>query len=139
MEDANFVLLIVGFFIGYIVKSFLIFRSGWSATAQLVRKVADQCLKLMGTIVYKVSFMDQLYQRSISLTSGSELAKLKRNELDNEFDSWKKETIQLFRETYPEDYKWQLEVFDWKSAMSILTNIYQEEKYEELKNYDKEQ
>ena len=77
MEDANFALLVIGFFLGYIIKSFLTFRSGWSATAHLVRKVGDQCLKLMGTIVYKVSFMDQLYQRSIALTLDSELAKLK--------------------------------------------------------------
>jgi len=136
MEDANFALLVIGFFIGYIIKSFLTFRSGWSATAHLVRKVGDQCLKLMGTVVYKVSFMDQLYQRSIALTLDSELAKLKRNELDNEFDDWKKETIQLFKEHYPEDYKWQLEVFDWKSAMRVLTDIYQEDRHKETNNDD---
>ena len=124
-------MLVIGFFIGYIIKSFLTFRTGWSATAHLVRKVADQCLKLMGTVVYKVSFMDQLYQRSIALTLDSEVAKVTRNELDDEFDEWKKETIALFIEQYPQDYKWQLEVFDWKSAMRVLTDIYQEERYKE--------
>ena len=123
--------MVIGFFIGYIIKSFLTFRTGWSATAHLVRKVADQCLKLMGTVVYKVSFMDQLYQRSIALTLDSEVAKVTRNELDDEFDEWKKETIALFIEQYPQDYKWQLEVFDWKSAMRVLTDIYQEERYKE--------
>jgi len=132
MEDTNFALLILGFFTGYIIKSFLTFRTGWSATAHLVRKVADQCLKLIGSVVYKVSYVDQLYQKSIALTFDSEIAKLKRNELDNEFDEWKKETIQIFKDHYPEDYKWQLEVFDWKSAMRILTDIYQEEKYKEI-------
>tara|TARA_R110001583_G_scaffold48103_8_gene150534 strand:- start:5334 stop:5744 length:411 start_codon:yes stop_codon:yes gene_type:complete len=131
MEGTNFSLLVIGFFIGYIIKSFLTFRTGWSATAHLVRKVADQCLKLMGTVVYKVSFMDQLYQRSIALTLDSEVAKVTRNELDDEFDEWKKETIALFIEQYPQDYKWQLEVFDWKSAMRVLTDIYQEERYKE--------
>lgn len=133
MEDANFALLVIGFFIGYIIKSFMVFRSGWSATANLVRKVADQCLKLMGTIVYKVSFMDQLYQRSIALTLDSEYAKVKRNELDTEFDDWKKQTVELFKETYPEDYKWQLEFVDWKGAMRTLTDIYQEERYAQIK------
>lgn len=132
MEDANFALLVIGFFIGYIIKSFMTFRSGWTATAHLVRKVADQCLKLMGTIVYKVSFMDQLYQRSIALTLDPELAKLKRNELDNEFDDWKKQTVELFKEHYPEDYKWQLEFTDWKGAMQTLTNIYHEERFHEI-------
>lgn len=131
MEGTNFSLLVIGFFIGYIIKSFLTFRTGWSATAHLVRKVADQCLKLMGTVVYKVSFMDQLYQRSIALTLDSEVAKVTRNELDDEFDEWKKETIALFIEQYPQDYKWQLEVFDWKSAMRVLTDIYQEERYKD--------
>jgi len=131
MEGTNFSLLVIGFFIGYIIKSFLTFRTGWSATAHLVRKVADQCLKLMGTVVYKVSFMDQLYQRSIALTLDSEVAKVTRNELNDEFDEWKKETIELFMEQYPQDYKWQLEVFDWKSAMRVLTDIYQEERYKE--------
>ena len=131
MEGTNFSLLVIGFFIGYIIKSFLTFRTGWSATVHLVRKVADQCLKLMGTVVYKVSFMDQLYQRSIALTLDSEVAKVTRNELDDEFDEWKKETIALFIEQYPQDYKWQLEVFDWKSAMRVLTDIYQEERYKE--------
>ena len=131
MEGTNFSLLVVGFFIGYSIKSLLTFRTGWSATAHLVRKVADQCLKLMGTVVYKVSFMDQLYQRSIALTLDSEVAKVTRNELNDEFDEWKKETIELFMEQYPQDYKWQLEVFDWKSAMRVLTDIYQEERYKE--------
>ena len=98
MEDTNFTLLVIGFFIGYIIKSFLTFRSGWSATAHLVRKVGDQ--------------------------------------LDNEFDDWKKETIQIFKEHYPEDYKWQLEVFDWKSAMRVLTDIYQEDRHKETNNDD---
>lgn len=129
MEGTNFSLLVVGFFIGYSIKSLLTFRTGWSATAHLVRKVADQCLKLMGTVVYKVSFMDQLYQRSIALTLDSEVAKVTRNELNDEFDEWKKETIELFMEQYPQDYKWQLEVFDWKSAMRVLTDIYREERY----------
>jgi|TARA_R110002020_G_scaffold115843_3_gene265991 hypothetical protein len=134
MEDTNFALLVIGFFIGYIIKSFTTFRSGWSASAHLVRRVADQCLKLLGTIVYRVSFMDQLYQRSIALTLDSEIAKVKHNELNDEFDDWKKETIELFMEEYPEDYKWQLEFFDWKSAMRVLSDIYNEDRYKEFEN-----
>ena len=78
--------------------------------------------------------MDQIYQRSIVLTSGSEVAKLKRNELDDEFNEWKKETIKIFMENYPEDYKWQLEFLDWEGAMNLLSNIYHEEYFEKLDN-----
>jgi len=128
MEDANFLLLIIGFFIGYTIKSFLTFHSAWSATSTLVGKVADQALKLLGTTVHKVSFMDQIYKKAISMSEGKESAKLCSNELDSEFDIWKKETIKVFVENYPEDYKWQLEVVDWQSAMDSLTNIYKKEK-----------
>ena len=128
MEDINFLLLIIGFFSGYIIKTFLTFRTGWSATAHLVQRVSNQALKLLGTTVYKVSFMDQIYQRSIGMNKGKETAKLRRNELNNEFDIWKKETIKVFVENYPEDYKWQLEIVDWQSAMDSLTNIYKKEK-----------
>ena len=128
MEDMNLLLLVIGFFSGYIIKTFLTFKTGYTATANLVSKVSNQSLKLLGSIVYKVAFMDQIYQRSISMSQGKEVAKLRRNELNSEFETWKKETIETFRDNYPEDYKWQLEVTDWRSAMNSLTDIYKEEK-----------
>ena len=82
--------------------------------------------------------MDQLYQRSIALTLDAEIAKVRRNELNDEFDEWKKETIELFMKNYPEDYRWQLESFDWKSAMRTLTDIYQEERYREIDNNEEQ-
>ena len=131
MENINFLLLGIGFFIGYIIKSLLTFHQGWTATANLVSKVSDQSLKLLGTTVYKVAFMDQIYKQSIVMYKGKETAKLYSNELDNEFDTWKKETIEVFREHYPKDYRWQLEVADWQGAMNMLTDIYKEEKIKE--------
>ena len=128
MEDANFLLLIIGFFIGYIIKTFLTFRTGWNATAILVTRASNQALKLLGTTVYKVSFMDQIYRKAIAMSEGSEVAKLRSNELDQEFETWKEETIEIFREYYPEEYKWQLEIIDWQEAMQSLTEIYKEKK-----------
>ena len=128
MEDANFLLLIIGFFLGYVIKAFFTFRSAWTGTAQLVNKVSHQVLKLLGTTVYKVSFMDQIYKQAIAMSKGTEDAKACANELDHEFEIWKKETIKVFHEHYPEEYKWQLEVVDWQDAMNMLTDIYKEEK-----------
>ena len=128
MEDINFLLLILGFFVGYIIKSFLTFHNTWSASATLVTKISNQALKLLGTTVYKVSFMDQIYRQAIGMAKGKETAKLCSNELDHEFEIWKKETIKVFQEHYPENYKWQLEIADWEDAMNMLTDIYHEEK-----------
>ena len=128
MEDANFILLIVGFFVGYLVKGFFTFQSAWAASGILVEKVANQALKLLGTTVYKVSFMDQIYRQAIGMAQGSEDAKVCANELDHEFEVWKKETMQTFVDHYPVEFKWQLEATDWQSAMRALTEIYEKEK-----------
>jgi hypothetical protein len=126
MEDYNFVLLVVGFFIGYFLKGFFTFRSGWSATALLVEKSTSQALKLIGATVYRVAFADQLYKKAIALTKGSEEAKLHQNELDYDFEKWKRETIEVFVENYPKDFEWQLEVRDWETTLIALTDLYKE-------------
>ena len=127
MEDVNFVLLIAGFFVGYLVKGLFTFRAGWSATAILVEKVSAQSLKLLGSTVYNVSFMQQTCKKAIEV-NGSENAKIYENELSYDFDKWKKETMQVFVENYPQEYRWQLEQTDWQTAMNSLTDIYKKEK-----------
>ena len=131
MEDMNLVLLVVGFFIGYIMKGLFTFRSSWSATGEFVQRVAEQTLKLLGTTVYRVSYMDQLYKKAIAMEQGEEAVKIHNNELEHEFEIWKKNTMKIFLETYPEEFKWQLEVSDWTTAMSSLTDIYKKEKLKE--------
>jgi len=127
MEDANFILLLVGFFVGYLLKGLITFKSTWTATGILVEKVSDQALKLLGSTVYNVAFMQQTCKKAIEV-NGSENAKIYENELDYDFDKWKKETMQVFVENYPSDYRWQLEATDWQTAMNSLTKIYKEEK-----------
>ena len=56
------------------------------------------------------------------------MPKFVANELDHEFEVWKKETMKTFVEHYPEEYRWQLEATDWQSAMNCLTEIYKKEK-----------
>jgi len=131
MEDPNFILLFIAFFAGYLLKGAFTFRATWAASAVLVENVANQALKLLGTTVYKVSFMDQIYQKSIAMSKGTEDAKICSNELNIEFDVWKKETMEVFIDSYPKEYKWQLEVTDWQSAMRALTEIYKKEKIQE--------
>ena len=79
MEDANFLLLVIGFFIGYTIKTFLTFRATWTSTANFVNKMANQSLKLLGTTVSKVAFMDQIYRKAIVMSQGSESAKMCAN------------------------------------------------------------
>jgi hypothetical protein len=131
MEDVNLILLVVGFFVGYFLKGFFGFRSAWSATGELVEKVGNQSLKLLGTTVYRVSYIDQLYKKAIEIAQGNEAVKIHNNELEHEFEIWKKKTMKVFVESYPEEFKWQLEATDWKSAMNLLTDIYKKEKLKE--------
>ena len=86
---------------------------------------------LLGTTVYNVSFMDQLYKKAMIAAHGAESGKVAKNELEHEFNQWKKKTIEEFIESYPENYKWQLEFYDWNGAMTHLTDIYNEEKIKE--------
>ena len=75
--------------------------------------------------------MDQLYRKAIGMGQGKESAKLCSNELDYEFEKWKKEAVNTFVEHYPTDYKWQLEVTDWQSAMDSLADVYKKEKFKD--------
>lgn len=130
MNDSNFILFILGFFAGYFIKTFFNFRSSYESGSVLVQRVADQCLILLGSVVYKMSYMDQIYRKSIASVKGAEAAKICDNELSYEFEKWKKQTMETFVQEYPEEYRWQLEATDWQSAMRCLTDIYTKEKFE---------
>lgn len=130
MEDINLVLIITGFFVGYITKGFLNFHKTYNASSLLVETTAKQCLKLLGTSVYRISFLEQVYKQAMISLEGDEKGKIYSNELEYEFNSWKKETMELFLEYYPEKYKWHIENLNWNEAMNILTDIYNKEKFE---------
>ena len=124
MYEINIALLILGFFIGYILKGFFTFRLAYNSSSTLVDQTSKQLIKLMGAIVYRVAFADYLYEKAISDTKDPEDVKIHRNELEHNFEEWKKETMETFVEYYPEGYHWQLEVNDWNSAMRALTELY---------------
>ena len=118
----------IAFFAGYLLKTLTYRALIFSETSLLVRKMAEESLKLIGAVVYKVSYMDQLYTMSIENSQGKEEAKRARNELQDDFEEWKKIIVEEFREHYPKDYKWQLEFDDWDGVMDKLTDIYKEKK-----------
>ena len=95
--------------------------------SDFVAKSADDCLILMGEVVYKVSFVDQLMFKVLNEVD-SEEAKILRNTLNENFDEWKESTVNNFLERYPEHYKWHLEETDWEGFMERLTDIYKKEK-----------
>ena len=124
-------LLLVGFLsfvCGYLFKT-IAYRIHTSVqSAKFVNKVAKECLILIGTIVYQVSYMEQMCLLTIESVNGKEDTKITRNELQENFQEWKKIIIEEFQEHYPEDFKWQLEFDDWKEAMNLLTDIYNKKK-----------
>lgn len=89
---------------------------------------ADDCIIMIGEVVYKISFIDQMCYKMYAQLD-SEEAKVFKIELEEKFDEWKKNTVEEFMESYPEQYKWHLEDYDWDGLMGKLTDIYKEEKY----------
>ena len=73
--------------------------------SEFIARSADDCLVLMGEVVYKVSFVDQLMIKVLHEVDPEE-AKILRNTLQENFDEWKQSTINNFLEQYPEHYKW---------------------------------
>ena len=97
--------------------------------SQHVSRAADDCLILIGEVVYKVSFVDQLMYKVLHQVD-SEEAKILRNTLNENFEEWKRSTVTNFLEKYPQHYKWHLEETDWEGFMDRLTDIYTKGKYE---------
>lgn len=94
-----------------------------------ITRSADDCLILIGEVVYKVSFIDQLMHKVLHEVD-AEQAKILRNTLNENFEEWKRSTVNNFLESYPEHYKWHLEETDWEGLMDRLTDIYTKGKYE---------
>ena len=130
VSEISFLWFGAGWIVGYLVRGFFTFIRAFRTSAILVEKTADQSLQLLGSTVYNVSLMDQLYKQAMVTTFGEENGKIVENELDHEFNIWKKKTIKEFIENYPESYKWQLEFNDWEGAMNNLTDIYKRDKLE---------
>ena len=118
----------LSFISGYILRALMEGIINYGVVGKLVEDAGHAVLKLIGTAVYKISYVDQLCIKSIQLTSGEENAKILRNELEVEFEEWKKDTITALKENYPEKYKWQLDIENWDEVMSKLTDIYKKEK-----------
>ena len=130
MEEFNILCFAGGWLCGYIIRGFFSFVRAFGSSAVLVEKSAQQSLKLLGSTVYNVSFVNELYKNKMMELSGMESGKIIDNELEYEFNLWKKEAIDEFVKYYPESYKYQLDFIDWDSAMNKLTDIYKKEKME---------
>ena len=128
MDTQLLLVAFLGFSAGYILRLLVSWMSTFSIMGVFVRLVAQDILKLMGVIVYQVSYMEQLCVMSVETMKGKEEAKKLRNDLEYDFEEWKKEAIKNFIEEYPESYKWQLEFDDWEGALKSLTDIYKERK-----------
>tara|TARA_Y100000034_G_C6638689_1_gene279096 strand:- start:171 stop:560 length:390 start_codon:yes stop_codon:yes gene_type:complete len=128
MDTQLLLVAFLGFSAGYILRLLVSWMSTFSIMGVFVRLVAQDILKLMGVIVYQVSYMEQLCVVSVETMKGKEEAKKLRNDLEYDFEEWKKEAIKNFIEEYPENYKWQLEFDDWEGALKSLTDIYKERK-----------
>lgn len=118
----------LSFSAGYIINSILHGFKIYCLSANFVEKIGLQSLVFIGTMVYKVSYADQLCAKYVESVGKTEEAKLLRIQYREEFEEWKNQVIGDYIAHYPEDYKWQLEFDDWKGMIDELTDIYKEKK-----------
>ena len=128
MNESLLLVAFLAFSAGYILKTLVGGFKTFSMSANFVQKNGYAALMLLGTAVYKISYIDQLCATTLEKAGKSEDAKKMRLELEDKFDTWKQEAVAEYKENYPFDYKWQLEFDDWKGLMVELTNIYKEKK-----------
>jgi hypothetical protein len=124
MEKYNFVALIFAFFAGYIFKTIMYRIMVYNQSSEFVKSLADRMLMLVGSIVYKMAVVDQVCALAVSRMKDTEEAKILRNQMQDNFNEWKKEIIQDFKDKYPAEFDWQIEFIDWQGAMEELTSIY---------------
>jgi hypothetical protein len=127
VQEKIWLTIILSFFAGYIFRMIVGSYRAFMEMSEFIARSADDCLVLMGEVVYKVSFVDQLMIKVLHEVDPEE-AKILRNTLQENFDEWKQSTINNFLEQYPEHYKWHLEETDWEGFMERLTDIYKKEK-----------
>ena len=128
MDENLLLVACLGFTAGYIFKTLIHGLKTFSVTAAFVQKIGYQTLILLGTTVYKMSYVDQICALALEKSGNTEEAKKLRLEHQHQFDTWKEEIVEEYIEHYPRDYKWQLEFDDWKGMMDELTDIYKKKK-----------
>ena len=128
MNEELLLVAFLAFSSGYILKALVNGFKTFSATANFVQKIGYQTLALLGTSVYKMAYVDQLCALALEKVGSTEEAKKLRLDHQRQFEDWKKEIVEEFKENYPETYKWQLEFDDWNGMMDQLTDIYKEKK-----------
>lgn len=126
MEKYTLLLVIVSFLAGYIAKTIKLNMSIYAQNGHLVSFCATECLKLIGTCVYKVAVIDKICLMAVEKMVDSEEVKIYKNQFDDNFKEWKKGFVKDFKENYPQNYKWHFEIEDWDGVMDELTNIYKE-------------
>jgi hypothetical protein len=128
MNEELLLVALLAFSSGYIFKALVNGFKTFTATAHFVQKIGYQSLMLLGTSVYKVAYVDQLCALALEKMGSTEEAKKLRLDHQQQFEDWKKEIVEEFKENYPENYKWQLKFDDWDGMMDELTHIYKEKK-----------
>ena len=128
MNEDLLLVAFLAFTAGYIFKTMLYGLRAFSAAANFVEAVAQQSLRLLGSTVYKTSYVEQICTLMLEKSGQTEEAKILRLDMEHQFGEWREGVVEEFIKNYPEHYKWQLTFDDWKGALKELDNIYKERK-----------
>ena len=128
MNQDLLLVALCGFIAGYIFKTILYSWTTFRSGSLFVQKISYKILALIGTIVYKVSYIEQMCIQKVEDAGDTEEAKKIRIDFQHQFEDWKDELLNDYIENYPLEYQCHVEFDDWKGMMEELTHIYKEKK-----------
>jgi hypothetical protein len=128
MNQELLLVAVCGFIAGYTLKTILYSWTTFRAGSLFVQKISYKVLELIGSIVYKVSYVEQVCIKMVEDSGDPEEAKKIRINFEHQFEDWKGELLNDYVKNYPAEYQWHVEFDDWKGMMEELTHIYKEKK-----------
>jgi len=121
----------IWFFAGVFAYRTLVMLFAYGHMNVFVKSVADQTLKMMGTVAEDIGFIRETKYKGMSEAGHSDDAiKTIRDIDDRVFNGWKSMCISHMLVNYPQPYRRSLKFEDWEGAMIELDRLY---KYESKK------
>jgi|TARA_B100001123_G_C14910965_1_gene867787 hypothetical protein len=94
-----------------------------------MQEMNDSLLKLIGTLFEDFVFIKELKYKTLAESGADEEKITLVKEIDGRLlETWKRELINRFLNSYPRKYHKLLKFSDWQTAMAHLDEIYKNEK-----------
>ena len=116
---------LVCFFGGFVFSRFMEAISAVTVSEKVLHKLKFEMLKSISNIyAERIQLNNRVVLKMTEAGSSESEIKVIKNEQDYDLMAWKKESIQNFRESYPETFKHRLEINNWDEAMNQMLGYY---------------